>query len=154
MRIKARKTAGNTTELTVKTVGKLTDEESFNNMIIVSDGKRTIRLRDIGNAELGPENEETILRESGRPMIGIAISPQPGANYIAIADEFYKRLEQIKKDLPKEYTIGIALDNTKFVKKSILEVKETLTLLQKKKEENWKTIRLYENIVEEIYSNL
>jgi multidrug efflux pump len=122
------KVAGNTTELTVKTVGKLTDEEAFNNMIIVSDGKRTIRLRDIGNAELGPENEETILRESGRPMIGLAIAPQPGANYIAIADEFYKRLEQIKKDLPKEYTIGIALDNTKFVKKSILEVKETLII--------------------------
>jgi ACR3 family arsenite efflux pump ArsB len=74
-----------------------------------------VSFRFIGKAELGPENEETILRESGRPMIGLAIAPQPGANYIAIADEFYKRLEQIKKDLPKEYTIGIALDNTKFV---------------------------------------
>lgn len=122
------KVAGNTTELTVKTVGKLTDETAFNNMIIRSDGNQVIRFKDIGYAVLGPENEETILRQSGVPMIGIGIVPQPGANYIAIADEFYKRLEQIKKDLPRGFQIGIALDNTKFVKRSILEVKETLLI--------------------------
>ncbi|MDP1746575.1 MAG: efflux RND transporter permease subunit [Bacteroidota bacterium] len=122
------KVAGNTTELTVKTVGKLTDEEGFNNMIIRSDGERVIRFKDIGTAVLGPENEETILRQSGVPMIGLGVVPQPGANYIAIADEFYKRVEQIKKDLPKDFHLGIALDNTKFVKRSILEVKETLII--------------------------
>jgi multidrug efflux pump len=122
------KLEGNTTELTVKTVGKLTDENSFNNMIIRSDGERIIRFKDVGYASLGAENEETILRESGTPMIGLGLVPQPGANYIAIADEFYKRFDQIKKDLPKDFHIGIALDNTKFVKRSILEVKETLLI--------------------------
>ncbi len=122
------KVAGNSTELTVKTVGKLTDESAFNNMVIRSDGNRVIRFKDVGYALLGPENEETILRESGMPMIGLGVVPQPGANYINIADEFYKRLEQIKKDLPKGFKIGVALDNTKFVKRSILEVKETLLI--------------------------
>ena len=122
------KVEGNTTELTVKTVGKLKDENSFNNMIIRSDGERVIRFKDIGYALLGPENEETILRESGTPMIGLGLVPQPGANYIAIADEFYKRLDQIKKDLPKDFHIGVALDNTKFVLRSITEVKETLLI--------------------------
>ncbi|MES2285555.1 MAG: efflux RND transporter permease subunit [Bacteroidota bacterium] len=122
------KVAGNTTELTVKTIGKLTDEAGFNNMIIRSDGEKVIRFKDIGTAVLGPENEETILRQSGVPMIGLGVVPQPGANYIAIADEFYKRVEQIKKDLPKDFHLGVALDNTKFVKRSILEVKETLII--------------------------
>jgi hydrophobe/amphiphile efflux-1 (HAE1) family protein len=122
------KVAGNTTELTVKTVGKLTDEEGFNNMIIRSDGEGVIRFKDVGTAVLGPENEETILRQSGVPMIGLGVVPQPGSNYIAIADEFYKRVEQIKKDLPKDFHLGVALDNTKFVKRSILEVKETLII--------------------------
>lgn len=122
------KVAGNTTELTVKTVGKLTDENAFNNMIIRSDGNQVVRFKDIGYAVLGPENEETILRQSGVPMIGMGIVPQPGANYIAIADEFYKRYEQIKKDLPRGFQMGVALDNTKFVKRSILEVKETLLI--------------------------
>jgi len=122
------KVAGNTTELTVKTLGKLKDEDAFNNMIIRSDGNQVIRFKDVGYAVLGPENEETILRQSGVPMIGLGVVPQPGANYIAIADEFYKRLEQIKKDLPKAFQMGVALDNTKFVKRSILEVKETLLI--------------------------
>ncbi len=122
------KVAGNTTELTVNTKGKLITEDDFNNMIIRSNGAEMIRFRDIGYAVLGPENEETILRNSGVPMIGLAVVPQPGANYIDIADEFYKRMEQIKKDLPKEFTINIALDNTRFIKRSIGEVKETLII--------------------------
>ncbi|MFL5766169.1 MAG: efflux RND transporter permease subunit [Bacteroidia bacterium] len=122
------KIAGNSTELTVKTMGKLVDENAFNNMVLRTDGDKVIRFRDIGYAVLGPENEETILRESGVPMIGIGVVPQPGANYIAIADEFYKRLEQVKKDLPHSFHIDVALDNTKFVKRSILEVKETLII--------------------------
>ncbi len=122
------KISGNTTELTVKTMGKFTDEESFNNMLIKSDGDKVIRLRDIGYALLGPENEETILKLSGVPMIGLAISPQPGANYLDIAEEFYKRVALIKKDLPKDYNLNIALDNTRFIKLSVDEVKDTLII--------------------------
>lgn len=122
------KITGHTTELTVNTVGKFTDELSFNNMIIRADGDQVIRFKDIGTAVLGSENEETILRESGTPMIGFGIVPQPGANYLSIADEFYKRLEVLKKELPKDYYLNVAIDNTKFVKLSILEVKETLLI--------------------------
>lgn len=103
------KIAGDNTELTVKTSGKFSTEEEFNSMIIKSDGDQVVRLQDIGYATLGPENEETILRQSGVPMIAIAIVPQPGANYIEIADEFYKRVEQIKKEIPDDYKLDIAL---------------------------------------------
>ncbi|KAB2880108.1 efflux RND transporter permease subunit [bacterium] len=120
------KIAGNMTELTVRTLGKLVTESDFNNLIIVADGETTIRLQDIGYAILGPENEETILKESGIPMIGLAVVPQPGSNYIDISDEFYKRAEQIKNDLPKDYRLNFAMDNTRFIKRSVEEVKETL----------------------------
>ncbi len=122
----AGKIEGDNTELTVKTIGKFSGVDDFNKMIIRQDGDKVIRLSDIGRAELGPENEETNLKNSGVHMIGLGLVPQPGANYIDIADEFYKRLEQIKKDLPKDYTLDIALDNTRFVRNSIAEVKETL----------------------------
>jgi hydrophobe/amphiphile efflux-1 (HAE1) family protein len=122
------KIAGNTTELTVKTLGKLTNEEAFNNLIIQSNGENVVRFRDVGYCALGAENEETMLRQSGVPMIGLGVVPQPGSNYIEIADEFYKRLEQIKKDLPKDFHLNVALDNTKFIKRSIKEVKETLVI--------------------------
>ena len=128
VQLRSGKIEGNTTELTVNTVGKFTNEESFNNLLIKEDANNVVKLKDIGYAVLGPENEETILKQSGTPMIGLALVPQPGANYIDIADEFYKRMEQIKKDLPKDYKLNIALDNTKFVKRSVKEVEETLLI--------------------------
>ncbi len=120
------KLTGNNTELTVKTIGNLSKPEEFNNIIIRTDGDKIVRLSDIGGAELGPENIETGLTSSGLPMIGLAIVPMPGANYLDISSEFYKKYEALKKDLPKDIKLNIALDNTQFVKKSVLEVVETL----------------------------
>ncbi|SNR42472.1 efflux RND transporter permease subunit [Flavobacterium sp. ov086] len=120
------KLTGNNTELTVKTVGNLSKPEEFNNIIIRTDGDKIVRLSDVGGAELGPENIETKLSQSGLPMIGLAIVPMPGANYLDISAEFYKKYEALKKDLPKDIKLNIALDNTIFVKKSVLEVAETL----------------------------
>lgn len=122
------KIAGNTTELTVKTSGKLTSVDEFNDLIIRTTDNNVIRLKDIGFANLGPENEETMLRQSGVPMVAVALVPQPGSNYIEIADEFYKRVEQIKKELPPDYHLNIALDNTRFIKNSVTEVEETLLI--------------------------
>lgn len=120
------KLTGNNTELTVKTIGNLSRPEEFNNIIIRTDGDKIVRLSDIGGAELGPENIETGLTSSGLPMIGLAIVPMPGANYLDISSEFYKKYEALKNDLPKDIKLNIALDNTQFVKKSVLEVVETL----------------------------
>ncbi|MBK9221330.1 MAG: efflux RND transporter permease subunit [Saprospiraceae bacterium] len=122
------KISGNQTELTVKTSGKLSKEVEFNKLIIKSIEGNNIRLRDIGYAQLGPENEETILRESNVPMIGIGVIPQPGSNYIDIADAFYKRMDQIRTELPKDYSLNISLDNTKFIKQSVTEVAETILI--------------------------
>ncbi len=122
------KISGNSTELTVRTFGRLNTEEEFNNLIIKNINGADIRVMNVGEAVLGPENEETVLKGDGIPMIALAIIPQPGSNYVSISDEFYKRLEQIKKDVPEDVKINIALDQTKFIKKSILEVKETLMI--------------------------
>jgi hydrophobe/amphiphile efflux-1 (HAE1) family protein len=120
------KLTGNNTELTVKTVGNLSKPEEFNNIIIRTDGDKIVRLSDVGGAELGPENIETKLSQSGLPLIGLAIVPMPGANYLNISKEFYKKYETLQKDLPKDIKLNVALDNTIFVKKSVLEVAETL----------------------------
>lgn len=120
------KIAGNATELTLKTVGRLKTEDEFNRLIIKTSGDQVIRFEQIGTASLGPENEETILKQNSIPMIGMGVVPQPGANYVDISNEFYKRLEQIKRDLPKDFKVDIALDNTVFIKNSINEVIETL----------------------------
>ena len=122
------KISGNATELSVRTFGKINTEEEFKGVIVKNVNGSNILLKDVADVVLGPENEESVLKESGVPMIALAIIPQPGSNYVAISDEFYKRLEQIKKDVPDDISLQIALDQTKFIKKSISEVKETLLI--------------------------
>lgn len=117
---------GLNTELTVRTLGRLTTEAEFNDLIIKQDGSGIVRLKDIGRAELFPENERTLLKRDGVPMVGTVIIPQPGANYIEIVDEFYRRIEQIKKDLPPDIEIGIGFDQTIFIRQSINEVVQTV----------------------------
>lgn len=122
------KLSGAYTDLSVRTFGRLFTEEEFNALIIRNVNGTDIHLGDIGEAVLGPENEETVLKESGVPMIALALTPQPGSNYVAIADEFYKRYEALKKDIPADFKVAIALDTTAYIKKSISEVEETLLI--------------------------
>ncbi|WP_316811243.1 efflux RND transporter permease subunit [Pedobacter heparinus] len=122
------KITGSNTELIVKTLGKLTDAEQFNNLILKNDTDNVVRLKDIGFVELGSENEETVLRESGKPMVAVGLIPQPGANYLDISKEFDKRFAQLEKDVPQDIKLNISLDTTKFIKASVTEVAETIIL--------------------------
>ena len=119
---------GNSTELIVRTFGRLSTEEEFGNIIVKNENGSNILLKDVADVVLGPENEETGLKESGTPMIALAIIPQPGSNYVEISDEFYKRLNDLKREIPDDIKLNIALDQTKYIKKSISEVEETLLI--------------------------
>jgi multidrug efflux pump len=122
----AGKISGNYTELSVRTFGKLNTEDQFNNVVIKNINGVNVKLNDVADAVLGPENEESGLKESGVPMIMLAIIPQPGSNYVSISNEFYKRLADIKKEIPADFKLDIGMDQTKFIKRSISEVEETL----------------------------
>lgn len=119
---------GNNTELIVRTFGRLSTEQEFGNIIVKNENGSNILLKDVADVVLGPENEETGLKESGTPMIALAIIPQPGSNYVEISDEFYKRLDALKREVPDDIKLNIALDQTKYIKKSISEVEETLLI--------------------------
>ncbi len=118
---------GKTTELTVRTLGRLTTVGDFNNLIVREGGNgELIRFKDIGYAEHYPENERTLLKRDGIPMVGVVLVPQPGSNHIDIVDEFYRRVDQIKKDLPEDLGLGIGFDDTTHIRESILEVEQTI----------------------------
>ncbi|MDV2445095.1 acriflavin resistance protein [Elizabethkingia anophelis] len=121
---------GNTSELSLRTLGRLTTVTDFEEMLIKQTGNSVIRLKDVGSAELGEMNERTaIINETGnlnRVGVGVAIQIQRGANAIEVVDEFYKRLEQLRKDIPSEYRLIVGFDFTQSVRESIKEVEETL----------------------------
>lgn len=122
------KIRGNATELTVKTRGRLITEDDFNNLIIRQDDNQIIRFSDIGEAILGAQNEESAALVNGTTGVMLALVPLPGANDIQIADEFYKRLDQIKLNAPKGMELNIARDKSIFVRQSVTDVLETLLI--------------------------
>lgn len=121
---------GNSSELSIRTLGRLTTVNDFEEMLIKQTGNTVIRLKDVGSAELGEMNERTaIINETGnlnRVGVGVAIQIQRGANAIEVVDEFYKRLEQLRKDIPSDYRLIVGFDFTQSVRESIKEVEETL----------------------------
>jgi multidrug efflux pump len=120
------KLRGDATELTVKTFGRLTTEVEFNEMIVRQTGGSTIRFKDIGEAILGPDNEETGAMRNLVQGVSMAVIPQPGSNWVEIIDEFNRRFEQIQKDLPPDIVMNVGIDKSKFVRRAISEVTETL----------------------------
>jgi multidrug efflux pump len=120
------KVRGDVTELTVKTFGRLQTEEEFNEMIVRQTDNGTIRFKDIGEAVLGPEEEETGARRNLIQGLSLAVIPQPGSNWVEITDEFLRRYDQIKRDLPPDMIMDVGINKSKYVKKAISEVTETL----------------------------
>jgi multidrug efflux pump len=117
---------GNTTQLTIRTLGLMSTPKEFDDLIIKQTGDQIVRFKDIGRAELGPEDIRGILKRDGVPMVSDVIIPQPGSNQIEIVDEVYRRLEYIKKDLPDDIKVKLAFDNTQYIRSSIKEVQNTI----------------------------
>jgi multidrug efflux pump len=122
------KIRGNTTQLIVKTYGKLTTEDDFRNLIIRESPTGIIRFKDVGDAVLGPDNEETSSRKNNVPSVNLGVIAQPGSNQIEIADEVYKRIDEIKKEMPPDIILEVGYDRTGFVRNAIKEVKNTLLI--------------------------
>ncbi|MFT4739689.1 MAG: multidrug efflux pump [Marivirga sp.] len=119
---------GDMIELVVRTQGRLNDVKDFNNLIVAENNNSFVRFSDIGYAELAPLNMRTVLKRDGVPMVGVVLIPQPGSNSIDIADEFYRRVEDIKKDLPEDIKLGIGFDQTEYIRESINEVQQTIMI--------------------------
>ncbi|HOG71250.1 MAG TPA: efflux RND transporter permease subunit [Tenuifilaceae bacterium] len=117
---------GANTELTIRVLGLMSTPEEFNNLILKRSGEQLIRVRDIGRAELAPEDLRSIMKMNGVPMVSVVVIPQPGANQIEIVDEVYKRIDFIKKDLPDDVNIVVGFDNTQYIRSSIKEVQTTI----------------------------
>ena len=117
---------GNTIELNIRTMGLMNTAKMFDDLIVKHEGNQIIRFSDIGRAELGAADIKRYMKMNGVPMVGVVVVPQPGANHINIADAVYERMEQMKKDLPDDVHYSYGFDNTKFIRASINEVKQTV----------------------------
>jgi len=127
--IPSGKIYGNLTELTIRTLGRLSTEKEFSDLIIREDKSGIVRLSDVAKVEIGPEQYERDWKMNGVIAVGVALMPQPGANYINISNEFNKRLDDIRNsEKDSDLIFTTLIDSTKNVRKSLTEVKETLLI--------------------------
>ena len=119
---------GQDIELAVRTMSRLQTPEEFGDLILKSEGGRIVRLRDVGRAEIGAQNERTVLKKNGIPMVAVVARPQPGANFVEIVDAFRQRVELIRPNLPSDLTLDYGFDASDYIRDSVREVRQTLIL--------------------------
>ncbi len=114
------------TEFTVKTKGEYDTPEAFNNMVITYRHGRLIKLRDIGYAEDGMEDERSISRFNGKTSVGLAVKRQTGENTVAVAERVKTAVATITP--PSGMKLDISFDQSKYIRRSIEDVQVSLWL--------------------------
>ncbi len=115
-------------EFSVRSLGELKTPDEFAGLTVSNDNGQMVRLRDLGQVELGPENERSVLRYGGTPAVAIGIIRQSKANLIEVADAINAEIPRIQAALPPGVELEAAFDQSVFVKRSILEAQETLLI--------------------------
>jgi hydrophobe/amphiphile efflux-1 (HAE1) family protein len=113
-------------EMTIQTRGELKTPEEFNLLVLRHDGVKITRLRDVGQARIGVENERTIARNNGRPCIFLGIVKQSRANTVEVANGIKAEIERLRPTLPAGIELVYNYDESIYVNAAITEVWETL----------------------------
>jgi HAE1 family hydrophobic/amphiphilic exporter-1 len=113
-------------QLTVNTLGRLTDVEQFGNIIVKAEGTRVTRLKDVARVELGAQTYDNFFQSDGQPAAGIAVYQLAGANTLQAAEEVRAEMERLKTAFPEGITYRSPFDTTRFVDQAVNEVYRTL----------------------------
>jgi len=119
---------GTAFEYTVNTLGRLTDEDQFKNLIIkTAEGGRIIRIKDVARVELGAKDYNRQSSFNGNPCTTISLYQLPGANALDVSRQVELKMEALSKKFPAgQIAYQIPFDTTRFVESSVEEVYTTL----------------------------
>jgi multidrug efflux pump len=115
-------------EFTVRSLGELKTPDEFGGLVVSNANGQLVKLRDIADVELGPQDDRTALRYMGRPAVAIGVVRQSKANLVDVADAIRAELPAIQGALPPGVQLNVGFDGSVFVKRSIKEAEETLLI--------------------------
>ena len=115
-------------EFTVRSLGQLKTPDEFANLTVANQNGQLVRLRDLSQVELGPEDDRSTLRYKGTAAVAIGVVRQSKANLIQVADAIRDELPNVQAALPPGVSIDMAYDASVFVRRSIQEAQETLVI--------------------------
>jgi multidrug efflux pump len=119
---------GHNREFSVRTRGELATPEEFAALIVSRKGTDVVRLGDVAQVEIGPEDERTVARYNGKPAIGLGVVKQSKASTLEVAQAVRESLHELEALLPKGMVLQTAYDSSEFISESITEVSQTIFL--------------------------
>src|SRR5262249_4387549 len=118
---------GQVFQVTMSTMGRLTDVEQFADMILKTDARgRLVRLADVANIELGAQAYDQTCTLNGQPSVALSIYQLPGSNALETAKRVRTKMAELKNRFPDGIDYSIVYDTTPFINQSIREVFNTL----------------------------
>jgi HAE1 family hydrophobic/amphiphilic exporter-1 len=115
-----------TRELTVRTMGRIVDPASFNDLIVATRGNYQVKVSDIGYIEDSAEEQRTEALLNGQPAVTLVVSKQSGQNTVAVADAVKERLAEIAPTMPPGFKTEIVGDQSIFIKASLESIETHL----------------------------
>jgi multidrug efflux pump subunit AcrB len=115
-------------EFLVKTEGQFDSPEPLNDLIVADRGGRPVRIRDVGVAYEGVENDRQIARFSARTAVGLGVVKQSDANTVALAESVRSRMAELAGDFPPGLTYTIAADDSEYIEASIRDLLRTIAI--------------------------
>jgi multidrug efflux pump len=121
--------AGQDSQVTLTTLGRLTYPEQFANVVVraTSEG-RVVRLKDVARVEMGARIEDTSCQLDGKPAVGLSIYQLPDANALETADRVHAKMKELAADFPEGMIYEIQYDTTPYTRECIHEVFKGLQL--------------------------
>jgi multidrug efflux pump len=119
---------GTAREFAVRTRGELNTPEGFGAIIVAHVGDDIVRLDQIADVEVGPEDERTVTRYNGRPAIGLGIVKQKQASTLYVATAVRAAVPELQSLMPADMRIDTAYDSSAFIQSSVDEVKKTIII--------------------------
>jgi HAE1 family hydrophobic/amphiphilic exporter-1 len=117
-----------TKDFTIRTTGRITTPEQFNDIAIVNRNGYVVKVRDIGYAEDSYEEPATAARLDGVPSVTLIVSKQSGENTVATAADVKERLAEIQQSLPKDIHPQVIADQSVFIVAAVDSIKHHLVL--------------------------
>ncbi|MEE2692580.1 MAG: multidrug efflux RND transporter permease subunit [Pseudomonadota bacterium] len=114
-------------EISVQTLGRLTDPDQFENIILkTGEDGRQVRVRDVARVELGAQDYSTAAKLDGKPALAMLFNQQPGSNALETADRILATVKEMSKSFPEGLAYDVIWNPTEFIAESIHEVEKTI----------------------------
>jgi hydrophobe/amphiphile efflux-1 (HAE1) family protein len=109
-------------QLLLRTMGKYTNVNDFNKVVVASPGGKIVHLSDVARVVDGSKEQVSLTRLNGTNAVGLSIQKQSGSNTVRVAEALSRQVEQVRKELPSDMQITIVRDNSTFIRDSVNDV--------------------------------